>query len=210
MWWHRWVLGLCVSHKAVVQLSLGTVVTLRLNPSKLTHLVVGRTRVLMGSGSEGLSCSVAAGCRPCGLSIRSSRHSRSSHQREVTTRNVTPSFLPHYIHWKQSSRSSPHSRVGGYTKTWTPRGTDHRSHWSKDYVSIHPGVPSFLQHTGLCPSVAPPDHAPQQLGHAPSSLCSSVTSSGMLSLTLNPSCSLFLLPSLLFFLILGNFEQTPT
>lgn len=97
VWWRRWILGLCVSHKAVTQLSLGTVVTLRLNPSKHTHLVVGRTQVLVGSGSEGLSCSVAAGCRPCGLSIRSSRHGRSSHQREVTTRNVTPSFLPIFI-----------------------------------------------------------------------------------------------------------------
>ena len=193
MWWRRWVLGLCVSHKAV---SLGTVVTLRLNPSKLTHLVVGRTRVLVGPGVRGSAAPwlLAAGHV---LSIRSSRHSRSFHQREVTTRNVTPSFLPHYIHWKQSSRSSPHSRVGGYTKTWTPRGTDHRSHRSKGCVSIHPGVLSFLQHTGLCPSVDPPGPRSPTAGSSPSSLCSSVTSSGMLSLTLNPSCSLLLLPPFL-------------
>lgn len=115
VWWRRWVLELCVSHKAV---SLGTMVTLRLNPSKLTHLVVGRTRVLVGSGVRGSAAPwlLAAGHV---LSIRSSQHGRSFHQREVTTRNVTPSFLPHYIHWKQSSRSSPHSKVGGYTKTWT-------------------------------------------------------------------------------------------
>ena len=83
VWWCSWVLGLCVSHKAAIQVSLGTVVTLRLNPSKLTHLVVGRTRVLVGSGGEDFSCFLAVACRPCSLSVRSWRHSRSFHQREV-------------------------------------------------------------------------------------------------------------------------------
>ena len=193
MWWRRWVLGLCVSHKAV---SLGTVVTLRPNPSKLTHLVVGRTRVLVGPGVRGSAAPwlLAAGHV---LSIRSSRHSRSFHQREVTTRNVTPSFLPHYIHWKQSSRSSPHSRVGGYTKTWTPRGTDHRSHRSKGCVSIHPGSCPSFNTQGFVPAWTPPGPRSPTAGSSPTSLCSTVTSSGMLSLTLNPSCSLFLLPPFL-------------
>ena len=118
----------------------------------------------------------------------------------------------HIIFIGSKSLGPAHTQRWGVTQKHGPQEAQIPKATVAMTVSILPGVLSFLQHTGLRPRMDPPDRPePRSLaaGSSPSSLCSSVTSSGMPALTLDPSCSLFLLPPLLFSLTHGNFEQSP-
>ena len=134
---------------------------------------------------------------------------------EKTGRGMPETARCHFCHIifiGSKSLGPAHTQRWGVTQKHGRQEADPQSHCSNDCLHL-PWRPVLPSTHGASSQDGPPPHRPEPrsliAGSSPSSLCSSVTSSGMLSLTLNPSCSLFFLPPLLFSLTLGNFEQTP-